>query len=101
MSNENHDELPVIDFATFVMSLVHSALMHLGQAPDPDTQKIQVDLPLAKQAIDLVGLLEDKTRGNLTGDEERLLHQVLYELRSKYVELTHGDGKGPDTKASG
>lgn len=81
-------DLPVIDFATFVMSVVHSAWMHLGQVPHHDTQKLEVDLPMAKQSIDLVGLLEEKTKGNLSGDEERLIHQVLYELRNKYVELT-------------
>ncbi len=81
-------DLPSIDFATFVMSLVHSAWMHLGQVPHPETNKTEVDLALAKQTIDLVGLLEEKTKGNLSGDEERLLHQVLYELRSKFVELS-------------
>ncbi len=83
----DHD-LPAIDFATFVMSVVHSAWMHLGQVPHHDTQKLEVDLPMAKQSIDLVGLLEEKTKGNLSGDEERLLNQVLDELRSKYVDLT-------------
>lgn len=78
-------DLPSIDFATFVMSLVHSAWMYLGQVPHPETNKTEVDLALAKQTIDLIGLLEEKTKGNLSGDEERLLHQVLYELRSKFV----------------
>jgi len=80
------DPLPQIDFATFVLSLSHSALMHLGEAPDPETNETQVSLPLAKQDIDLLGLLEEKTKGNLTGDEERLLAQVLFDLRMRYVE---------------
>lgn len=88
------DQLPVIDFATFVMSVVHSAWMHLGQVPHHDSQNLEIDLPMAKQSIDLVGLLEEKTKGNLSGDEERLIHQVLYELRSKYVELTKADSSG-------
>ena len=83
---DNH--LPQIDFATFVLSLSHSALMHLGEVPHPDTDKVVRDLPLAKQNIDLLNLLEEKTKGNLTGDEERLLHQVLFDLRMRYVELS-------------
>jgi hypothetical protein len=78
--------LPTIDFATFVLSLSHSALMHLGEAPHPDTNQVEANLELAKQNIDLLGLLEEKTKGNLTGDEERLLAQVLFDLRMRYVE---------------
>ena len=85
-ADPDKDELPSIDFATFVLSLSHSALMHLGEVPDPDTNKTVVDLPLAKQNIDILGLLEDKTKGNLTGDEERLLAQVLFDLRMRFVE---------------
>ncbi len=80
------DLLPSIDFATFILSLSHSALMHLGEAPHPDTDTVETDLPLAKQNIDLLGLMEEKTKGNLTGDEERLLAQVLFDLRMRYVE---------------
>ncbi len=83
------ESLPVIDFATFIISLSHSALMHLGAAPNPETSQVEIHLPLAKQTIDLIGLLEQKTKGNLTGDEERLLGQVLYELRMKYVEQSN------------
>ena len=88
MSPAEHDKLPQLDFATFVLSLSHSALMHLGEVPNPDTDKVTRDLPLAKQNIDLLSLLEEKTKGNLTGDEERLLHQVLFDLRIRYVELS-------------
>ncbi len=80
------ETLPQIDFSTFVLSLSHSALMHLGEAPFPDTNETQVDLSLAKQDVDILGLLEEKTKGNLTGDEERLLTQVLFDLRMRYVE---------------
>ena len=82
----DHETLPHIDFATFVLSLSHSALMHLGEAPDPDTNQTRVDLPLAKQNIDILVLLEEKTKGNLSGDEERLLAQVLFDLRMRFVE---------------
>ncbi len=81
-------ELPVLDFATFVLSLSHSALMHLGEAPHPESNKVEKNLPLAKQTIDLIGMIEEKTKGNLTGEEERLLGQVLYDLRMRYVELS-------------
>ena len=80
------DALPHLDFATFILSLSHSALMHLGEVPDPDTNETQVDLGLAKQNVDILTLLEEKTKGNLTGDEERLLAQVLFDLRMRYVE---------------
>ena len=85
-----HDEdgagLPAIDFATFVVSLSHSALVHLGDAPDPDGTR-SVNLTLARQTIDLLTLLQDKTHGNLSGPEERILGQALYDLRVRYVEV--------------
>lgn len=73
------DDLPPMDFSTFVVSLRTSAMLHLS--PDPS----DADLPLARQEIDLLGILEEKTRGNLTGEEERLLSQVLFDLRTRYV----------------
>jgi Domain of unknown function (DUF1844) len=81
-------ELPTLDFGTFIQSLAHAALMHLGDAPHPDTNAVERNLPLAKQTIDLIGTLEEKTRKNLTGEEERLIEQVLFDLRMRYVELT-------------
>ncbi len=87
MSQGNEsDTLPQIDFATFIMSLSHSVLVHLGDEPDPETNAVQANLTLAKQNIDLLGLLEEKTKGNLTGAEERLLAQVLFDLRMRFVE---------------
>jgi len=82
------ESLPSIDFATFVLSLSHSALMHLGEAPNPETGKLEKSLGMARQTIDLISMLEEKTKGNLTGDEERLLGQILYDLRMRYVELS-------------
>jgi hypothetical protein len=87
VSHDQEHELPSIDFPTFVLSLSHSALMHLGEAPHPDDGRVERNLPLAKQNIDLLGLLEEKTKGNLTGDEERLLSQVLFDVRMRYLEL--------------
>ena len=83
------EAFPQIDFATFILSLSHSALMHLGEAPHPEDNAAGpavVSLPLAKQTIDLLGLLEEKTKGNLTGEEERLITQILFDLRMRYVE---------------
>jgi Domain of unknown function (DUF1844) len=82
------ESLPSIDFATFVLSLSHSALMHLGEAPHPETGKVEKSLGMARQTIDLISMLEEKTKGNLTGDEERLIGQILYDLRMRYVELS-------------
>jgi hypothetical protein len=81
------EALPSIDFATFVLSLSHSALVHLGEAPNPETGGVEQSLPLARQTIDLISMLEEKTRGNLTGDEERLVGQILFDLRMRFVEL--------------
>ena len=80
------ESLPQVDFATFIISLSHSALMHLGEAPDPETGGVVRNLPLARQTIDLIAMLEDKTKGNLVGEEERLITQVLFDLRMRFVE---------------
>jgi hypothetical protein len=91
MSDES---LPSIDFATFIVSLSHSALLHLGDAPHPETNKVEASLPMARQTIDLLGLLEEKTKGNLTGAEERLLTQVLFDLRMRFVEAEKREAAG-------
>ena len=92
MSDESkksdEDVLPRVDFSTFILSLSHSALMHLGQAPHPETGSVEKSLPMARQTIDLIGMLEEKTRGNLSGEEERLVTQILFDLRMRYVELS-------------
>ena len=81
-------ELPKMDFSTFVLSLSHSALVHLGDAPSPDSEQREPNLVLARQTIDLLEILSEKTSGNLTGEEERLLEHVLFELRMRYVEVS-------------
>ncbi len=75
-----------IDFVTFVVSLGSSAFVHLGDAPHPETQKVDVSLPLAQQTIDILGMLQEKTRGNLTADEERILQALLSDLRLRFVQ---------------
>jgi hypothetical protein len=80
--------LPEINFSTFIFSLNTSALLHLGEVPDPATGKQREELVLAKQTIDVIAMLEEKTRGNLTSDEENLLKHILYDLRLRYVQKT-------------
>lgn len=77
--------LPKIDFSTFVLSINSSALVQLGLIEDPASGQKTKNLALAKQTIDLLAMLEDKTRGNLTTDEENILKNLLYELRMLYV----------------
>jgi hypothetical protein len=75
-----------ISFATFMVGLSTQALMHLGEIPDPQSQRPDVNLVAAQQLIDIVGMLKEKTRGNLDRDEESLVEGILFELRMKYVE---------------
>jgi hypothetical protein len=77
--------LPEIDFTNFVLSLSTSALIQLGEIEDPFTQKSTKNLPLAKQTIDLIGMVKEKTKGNLSPDEEKVIEYVLYDLRMRYV----------------
>jgi hypothetical protein len=77
--------LPEIDFTNFVLSLSTSALIQLVEIQDPFTQKSEKNLPLAKQTIDLIGMLKEKTKGNLSPEEEKVIEYVLYDLRMRYV----------------
>ena len=86
-------ELPKLDFSTFVLSVIGSAFVHLGDAPSPEGAE-EVNLALARQDIDLLGILQEKTKGNLSGDEERLLDQALIDLRLRYAEVAaSGSGR--------
>jgi len=82
---DQNSQLPKITFSTFIFSLNSSALFHLGLVPDPTTGKKEKNLLLAKQSIDIIGMLDEKSRGNLTDDEEKLLRNVLHDLRLMYV----------------
>jgi hypothetical protein len=75
-----------ITFETFLVGLSTQALMHLGEIPDPHSGQIGEDLSAAQQLIDIIGMLKDKTRGNVDHDEQALLDAILFELRMKYVE---------------
>jgi len=87
-ASEPHQEepLPEINFSTFVISLSTQALMHLGEIVNPITGKIDPDVPAAKQMIDMLGMIKEKTSGNLNANEERLVQDILFDLRMKYVE---------------
>jgi len=89
-SGRQHGPFPEVSMATFIFSLSSSALVHLGEIPEPETSRTSVDLPMAKQIIDTLGMLQDKTKGNLDQDEDRLLKSVLYDLRMRYVQKSSG-----------
>jgi Domain of unknown function (DUF1844) len=74
-----------IDFTTFILSLSSSVLVALGDMPNPETNETLMDLCLAKETIQIIELVQTKTRGNLTEEERGLLNSVLLDLRFKYV----------------
>ncbi len=78
--------LAPMDFSTFVMSLASSAMIHLGEVPALESNQRHTDLAAAKQIIDILAVLEEKTRGNLEPAEDKLLRSLLYDLRVKYVD---------------
>lgn len=77
--------MPEANFSTFIFSLNSSVLYHLGILPDPANGKKEKNLVLAKQTIDILSMLQEKTKGNLTEDESRMLRNILYDLRILYV----------------
>ncbi|MFQ5682460.1 MAG: DUF1844 domain-containing protein [Candidatus Binatia bacterium] len=80
------ESLPEINFSTFLISLSTQALMHLGEIPNPLSGKVESDAGVAKQMIDIIAVLAEKTRGNLDQGEAKLMESVLFDLRMKYVE---------------
>ena len=88
--DDGEQELPPFDFNLLVLSLTTSALIHLGEAPEAAGEPGPVNLGHARQVIDTLAVLEDKTRGNLTGEEERILHQALFDLRLRYARKAAG-----------
>jgi len=78
-----------LNFSTFIISLSSSVFSHFGEIADPITGEKEVNLPLARQTIDIISMLEEKTRGNLTKDESALITNILYELRVKYMEINN------------
>lgn len=91
MSNQPFE--PELSFTAFVLSLASTAAIHFGDLPDPQSgQRAELNLDGAAQMIEILALLDQKTKGNLTAEERQLLEQVLYELRLRFVEAS-GAGK--------
>jgi len=85
------EQQPTIDFYTFILSLGSSAFVHMGDAPHPETgEPVPANLPLAKETIDLLDMLREKTKGNLTPEEEKFLENILMDLRLRYVAKASG-----------
>lgn len=87
-SPEQETVLPEINFVNFLFSISTSALIQMGEIEDPISQQTVKNLPLAKQTIDLIGMLKEKTKGNLTPDEAKLIENILFDLRMRYVKAT-------------
>jgi hypothetical protein len=82
-----------LDFSTFVISLATSAQVGLGAVPHPETNQVAQNFPAAKQMIDILAMLQTKTKGNLTEAEAALVEQVLFSLRMHYVRVVEGQKK--------
>ena len=86
MTDETPSDAQRLTFTAFVLSLAHTAAVHFGDVPGPEGEGQEVNLPAAQQMIDILSLLEEKTRGNLTVEERQIIDQLLYELRLRYVQ---------------
>lgn len=80
--------MPEVTFSAFIMSLNTSALYHLGEIADPATGKTVVDFGLARHAIDTLAMMQEKTKGNLTSDEQELLKNILYDSKLRFVNVS-------------
>ena len=90
------DESSGVTFVGFVLSLAHTAAVHFGDIPDPVSgQSAPPNLPAAQQMIDILSVIEEKTRGNLTAEERQLLEQLLFELRMRYLEIEKSGAQAP------
>ncbi len=85
---ETHAHEGPITFSTFVLSMCTSTLIHLGLVENPTTKKKEKNLPLAKEEIDIIGMLAEKTKGNLDKNEQQLMDQALYDLRVAFVQAS-------------
>jgi hypothetical protein len=83
--HSNEDPNVPVDFATFILSLSSSAAYHLGLVPHPEKESSCLNLPMARQTIDILSILQEKTKGNLSEEEDRLLSEILYNLRMAFV----------------
>lgn len=81
-------ETPEINFSSFLISLATQAMMQLGEAPAPDGMSVPVDVTMAKQTIDIISMLREKTKNNLDSFEEQLFEEILHNLRMTYLRHT-------------
>jgi hypothetical protein len=90
MASSDEKKGPTLDFNALVLSLGSSAIVHLGEAPDPTTgqKREQPEFGMAQQSIDLLAMLQEKTRGNLTAEEARFLDNMLFDLRMLFVQVS-------------
>lgn len=79
------DSQESINFSSFLLSIATTGMVHLGEIPEPTTGQAQENLEAARQMIDIVGILKEKTEGNLSSEESQLLENLLYELRMKFL----------------
>ncbi len=84
----NAGQVPPANFPSFLLSLHSAALIHLGLVPNPADNQVRVDLPIARYHIDLLEMLEKKTQGNLDEEEDKLIKNILYELRMAFLEVS-------------
>ena len=84
---DGHCVMPEVTFMAFIMSLNTSAMFHLGDIADPETGEKLIDLSLARHAIDTLVLLQEKTKGNLDGDEGEMLKNILYDVKMRFVQV--------------
>ncbi len=80
--------LPEVNFSSFILSLSSSVLLHLGEIADPVSGEKRKNMDLAKQSIDIISMLQDKTKGNISQDEGKLIEQMLFDLRMRFVEAS-------------
>ena len=88
-----------VSFSTFLLGLSTQALLHLGEIPNPITETVERDLGAAKHVIDILGILQDKTRNNLDPSESEILESMLYDLRMRFVSLARGTAEKEKEKA--
>ena len=92
MANEESQETSGINFAGFVLSLATTAAVHFGDIPDPNTgERVEPNVQAAGQMIEILGMLQEKTKGNLLEPEAQLIDDLLYELRMRYVQAQEGE----------
>ncbi len=96
-TSEPQNPGPPVTFSSFVFSLGTSALMLMGESLDPTQESIPVNIPQAKEIVDILSMLEEKTKGNLSSDEASVIGDMLYTLRMKYVGLTSSTPQSPSS----